>query len=404
MVYGQFVEAVARRYSGDCVPPGASSPLPRVSFWEIWNEPNWGPALQPQMAIHPLRIVSATEYRRLADAAWSAFSHTGHGHDTIVIGNLSPRGVTAPPDTELQAAVDVSGPLAFTRTLYCVDSGDRPLRGDAALRADCPTTAAGSKRFALAHPVLFQAAGFGVHPYPIGLPPTEADESSGGDTVQFSQIPQFARTLDRDYGVYGSQRRMPIYNTEFGYITRPPNPGTEYVSPSTAARYLNWAEYLTWRNPRIATTMQFQLYDSPGPSAFGAGGFASALIFSDGKPKRTFFAYRMPVFLPVTRAARGHALEVWGCARPARYAYLDTHGPQYVRIQFRPGSSGPFHAIRTVRLDAARSCYFDVDVRFPASGTVRLAWSDPSGDPQLRDPITPGRTTIHSRPVEITIR
>jgi hypothetical protein len=400
--YGHFVRAVATRYDGAYTPPGSSSPLPRVDFWEIWNEPNWGPSLQPQMALHPLRIVSAPEYRRLADSAWRSLSQTGHGHDTIVIGNLSPRGVTVPPDTKLAAAVDVSGPFAFTRTLYCVDSSDRPLRGAGARRVGCPTTAAGSNHFAHAHPALFDASGFGVHPYPIGLPPTEADES-GGDTVEFSQIPQFANLLDRLHRIYGSHQRPPIYNTEFGYITDPPNPGTEYVSPRTAARYLNWAEYLTWRNPRIATTMQFFLYDRDAKtSVFGPGGFASGLIASDGKPKATFYAYRMPIFLPVTRSGPIRALEVWGAVRPARYAFLDTHQPQYVGIQFRTGSSGPFRTVKTVRITDPRG-YFDVKVRFPASGTVRLKWSYPPGDVRLRDPVTPNARTIYSRNVQVTI-
>lgn len=402
--YGQFVRAIATRYSGRYTPAGESSPLPRVHFWEFWNEPNWGPSLQPQLALHPLRIASAPTYRRLVDAAWSALRTAGHGHDTVVIGSLSPRGVAVLPDPALAATADVSGPLGFTRTLYCVDPSDHPLRDGAAVRAGCPTTAAGSRRFRLAHPALFEATGFAIHPYPINLPPTQADMSSG-DTVEFSQIPYLENTLDRLQRVYGSVRQLPIYNTEFGYITDPPNSGTVFPSPSTAARYLNWAEYLTWRNPRIATTMQFLLNDPPpGRSAFGKGGFASGLIFSDGKPKPTFYAYRMPIFLPVTRAAGGHALEVWGCPRPAHYAYLDTHLPQYVRIQFRTGLRGRFHTVRTVRLNAARSCYFDADVSFPASGTVRLAWSYPRGDRRLRDPVISRQTTIHSRAVQVTVR
>ncbi len=402
--YGQFVHAVATRYDGSYTPPGKASALPRVHFWEIWNEPNWGPSLQPQMALDPLRIVSAAEYRGLADAAWGALSRTGHGHDTIVIGNLSPRGVAVPPNTRLAAAVDVSGPQAFTRTLYCVDSAGRPLRGGTAVQAGCPTMAAGSNSFSVAHPALFDASGFGVHPYPIGLPPTEADQSAGGDTVEFSQIPRFAGLLDRLLGVYGSHRRLPIYNNEFGYITNPPNPGTEYVSPRTAAEYLNWAEYLTWRNPRIATTMQFLLYDpSPGPSAYGQGGFSSGLISSGGKPKATLYAYRMPIFMPVTSGPAGEALEVWGCARPAPYAYLDTHQAQYVQLQFRSRSQSGFRTIRTVRLNAAQSCYFDVHATFRASGSVRLAWSYPPGDRRLSDPATPGQATVYSREVAITI-
>jgi hypothetical protein len=402
-MYGQFVQAVATRYSGDYLPSGGALALPRVHVWEIWNEPNWGPSLQPQMALDPLRIVSAPSYRSLLDAAWRGLARSGHGSDTVIIGSLSPRGVAAPPDTALQAAVDVSSPLGFTRTLYCVDSTNRPLRGTAALRAGCPPTAAGSRTFRRLHPALFQASGFGIHPYPINLPPTEADASNSG-TVEFSQIPQLADALDRLQHLYGSTRQLSIYNTEFGYITNPPNPGTQYLSPPIAAHYLNWAEYLTWRNPRIATTMQYLLFDpNPKPTAFGPGGFATGLILYDGKPKPTFFAYRMPIFLPVTSAAHGDRLELWGCVRPAHYAYLDTHQAQHAEIQFRPASGGTFRTLKTVQLDAARGCYFDVRPAFEASGTVRLKWSYPSGDRRLRDPLFPSQATIYSRDVAISL-
>ena len=43
--------------------------------------------------------------------------------------------------------------------------------------------------------------------------------------------------------------------------------------------------------------------------------------------------------------------------------------------------------------------YFDVRVSFPSSGTVRLSWTYPSGDPLL----SPGRT-IYSRNVAVAIK
>ncbi len=400
--YGAFVNAVGRRYSGRYVPPGASAPLPPVRFWEIWNEPNWGPSLQPQLALDPVRIVAAARYRRLMDAAWGALQGTGHHGDTIVIGSLSPRGVVVPPQSALAAAVDVSSPLGFTRTLYCVDSSLRPLRGGAAAQAGCPATDAGSRRFAEEHPALFEASGFGIHPYPIDLPPTEADPSGPG-SVEFSQIPQLESTLDGARRAYGSHAAMSVYNTEFGYITHPPNANAGLPSPATAARYLNWAEYLTWRNPRLATTMQYLLYDPPpGPSVYGAGGFATALVFANGKPKATFYAYRMPIFLPSTRTRRGGALEVWGGVRPAHDAYLDTRQRQFAQIQFRPAAGGAFRTLRSVPITDIRG-YFDVRVNVPASGWVRLQWSYPTGDRRLRDPLTPGQTTIYSRVVAVSV-
>lgn len=400
--YEDFVRAVATRYSGHYTPPGTSSPLPAVRFWEIWNEPNWGPSLQPQLALNPVRIVAAHQYRNLLDGAWSALQSTGHGNDTIVVGSLSPRGISVPPQSALAAAVDVSSPLGFTRTLYCVDSSFHPLRGAVAADVGCPTTSAESRRFKGQHPALFAASGYGIHPYPIDLPPTEADIAGPG-SVEFSQLPSLESTLDRAAGAYGSDRQTPVYNTEYGYITHPPNAGTEYPSPATAARYLNWAEYLTWRNPRLASTMQYLLYDPPpGPSVFGPGGFATGLLFANGRPKATFYAYRLPIFLPVSKTVRGRPLEVWGCVRPAHFAYLDSGQPQYVQIQFQAAAGGPFRTLKTVDITDPRG-YFDTHVTFPASGWARLQWSYPRGDRHLQDPVAPDQTTISSRTVAISV-
>ena len=52
--FGAFVRAVATRYSGNYDPltrrisPGNPADLPKVDFWSIWNEPDYGPSLAPQ--------------------------------------------------------------------------------------------------------------------------------------------------------------------------------------------------------------------------------------------------------------------------------------------------------------------------------------------------------------------
>jgi hypothetical protein len=393
--YGRFVEAIGKRYSGRYRPPGSPSPLPRVSFWEIWNEPNFGQDLAPQ-AIRGSSVSTAPRtYRALVDAGWSALERAGHGHDTVLIGSVSPRGFKGPPTRRfpegLPGRFSTTKPLQFVRTLYCVDARYRPLQGHAAALVGCPTTAAGARRFRSAHPGLFAASGFSIHPYPFNLPPTKVG-SNDPDYAEFGDIPRVARVLDRLETVYGSSRRPPVYNTEFGYITKPPNDtshyGSHFLPPKTAAAYMNWAEYLSWRDPRVATTMQYLLYD-PSPET---SGFATGLIFHDGMQKATYAAYRVPVYLPVTRARRGRSVEVWGCVRPAHYASVDTGGStQYAQIQFRRAPRAKWQTIATVPIRNVGG-YFDVHVRFPASGSVRLAWAYPSGQ------------TIHSRTVTVTIR
>jgi hypothetical protein len=409
--YEQFVQAIATRYSGRYRPCASCSALPAVHFWEIWNEPNFGPDLAPQ-AIDGSRVsVSPGMYRALVGAAWSSLRRTGHGKDTILIGGLSPRGFQGPASARFREGLpgffSTTKPLQFIRTLYCVDSRYRQLRGAAAAATGCPTTAAGSRRFRTANPALFGASGFGIHPYPYNLPPTRAD-SPDPDYVEFSELPRLASTLDRLQRSYGSRRRLQIYNTEYGYISNPPNRSKSFPSPTRAAQFMNWAEYLSWRNPRIATTMQYLLYDPDPKPRSGApefGGFSSGLMFNNRKPKATYYAYRLPIFLPVTSVRHGRALEVWGCARPAGYAKVDTHGgAQRVQIEFRRGASGPFRTIRSVAITSVRG-YFDAHLALPASGAVRLTWSYPRADTLLRPSYTDltQPDTIHSRVVSVTV-
>jgi hypothetical protein len=210
------------------------------------------------------------------------------------------------------------------------------------------------------------------------------------DFAELASVPKLISVLDRLQGVYGSHKRFQIYDTEFGYQTAPPDTQGGAVSPGVAAEWLNWSEYLHWRNPRIASYDQYLLRD---PDPVGPGpykGFATGLQTYQGAPKPTLASFTMPLYLPVTRTASGHPLEVWGCVRPATTARRTTHRPQFVEVQYRRGHSGPFATVERVRLPKAY-CYFDVRTTFPGSGSVRLSWSYPHGP------------VIHSRIVAVTV-
>jgi hypothetical protein len=399
--FGAFVRAVGTRYNGAYPDPqNPGKLLPRVSFWSIWNEPNFGEDLGPQAIRGSSIFVSPRLYRSLLNAGWQALHATGHGHDTILIGETASRGLGPSRPTRshsggLPGDFAQTKPLLFVRMLYCVGNNFRPLRGDAARQLGCPTTAAGSHEFRVQNPGLFNATGFGDHPYPGNDPPNH-DRSKDPNYATLPKLPNLEAELDRLQRLYGSHARLPIYDDEYGYVTNPPNTGSS-VSPATAAYYLNWAEYLSWRSRRIASTMQYLLYD-PAPNPFlPDGGFASALLTLKGRLKPAFTAYRLPLYLPVTSTRRGRGLEVWGCLRPADYATLDTGQPQSVQIQFQRRSRGPFTTVKTVTITSPRG-YFDTRVAFPASGTVRLIWSYPAGDPLLP------HGTIYSRQVQITVR
>ena len=76
---------------------------------------------------------------------------------------------------------------------------------------------------------------------------------------------------------------------------------------------------------------------------------------------------------------------------------MDTGQAQSVQIQFQAGGKGAFTTVDTVPIRNSRG-YFDVHVAFPSSGTVRLAWTYPTGDPLLSG------GTVFSRSVKITVR
>jgi hypothetical protein len=185
--------------------------------------------------------------------------------------------------------------------------------------------------------------------------------------------------------VYGSHTVFPIYSTEYGYQTHPPDTEAGIVSQPVAADYLNWSEYLTWLNPRLRTYDQYLMNDP------AAGFFATGLKSTAGVPKPSYAAFRMPIYLPVNSTARGHALVVWGCVRPAPNAARSSHRPQRVRIQFRASAGGAFRTVATVPISNPHG-YFEVVEKFPASGTVQLAWTYPHGP------------EITSRAVVITLR
>jgi hypothetical protein len=391
--YGQFVQAVSSHYSS-------------VHFWEIWNEANWGPALSPQY--QGSALLSARIYRDMLDAGWAALRRTGHGNDTITAGGFSQDG------SQYVGETGTSAPLVFLRAVYCVDSSYQPLRGAAAHQLGCPGLKIRPKKlrqkyllgyikqFRSAHPALFALSGWGAHPYPYSKPPTQIDFPTP-DGLEFAELPHLITALDRLQRAYPKppvchkkhhKRRchsqpiklMSAFNTEFGYQNG-------YVNPDNQAQYLNQTEYLSWQNPRIASYDQYELNDG--------GWFNTGLVNVFGQLKPSFYSYRLPVWLPVTSTASGRSLEVWGDARPAHLAANDTRQTQSVSIQWSSSANGPYSNVTSVPITNPGG-YFDVRVTFPGSGFVRLAYTYPSGDGALTDPLD-ASNTIYSRGIYITV-
>lgn len=403
--FGRFARAVGTRYSGGYVPtpgtggstddsllcqllgvcqppPAPPAPsgvaLPRVTHFSLWNEPNQPGWLTPQwVGSDQTGWVAAAPrlYRELASAAYAGLAASGHGNDTILVGETAPKGLLKPGTTSAVKA------LQFIRELYCVDHRYRPFTGDAARVRGCPEDAA---QFRAAHPGLFGATGFSHHPYSLTTSPTARPTDS--DFVTLGNLDRLTRGLDRIWAAYDAGTPPPVHLTEFGYNTRPPN--ALGVTLAGQARYLDQSEYLARRNARVRTSAQFLLVDSeqadPGSAGYGVT-FQTGLRFADGRAKPSLASFRLPVWMPSQRTTRGKALRVWGLVRPARRI-----GARQ-RVQIQLTTKGRTRRLRTVR--TAASGVLDVRVRIPRSGSLRLAWTDPRT-----------RERVRSRPVPVTVR
>ncbi len=358
--FGRFVEALGRRYSGRYVPPGESSPLPRVRYWSLANEPNLPQWLAPQSVGG--RPYAPRAYRAQADAAYAALGRTGHGRDTILIPDLAPKG------SDRAGASLIIKPLRFIRALYCVDTRYRPLRGRAASAIGCPSRPSASA-FRRAHPVLFRFTGWSHHPYSQQSAPTVRQRDP--NVVTLADLPRLQSALRRVLGAYRVSRRVDLYLTEYGYQTRPPDPFA-FATPARQAAYINEAEWIAQRNPRVRTMSQYLLSDDGPrtgvPASLRWSSFQSGLEYPDGARKPAYDAYRLPIHLPATGVRRGGRLLVWGFLRAGARGGAD----ETAAVEFRAAGSSTWSTLATA---TTRNRIVAPRITFPRSGVVRLAWN-----------------------------
>jgi hypothetical protein len=401
--FGSFATAVAARYTGAYTPPpGSQNPppppppnpnplpplplpglegsstaqqvsaedttgtLPRVNFWSFFNEGNQRVFLMPQYVDR--KEASPRIYRALLDAGWNALQGTGHGGDTVIIGDTAPKGGGERDDDANMR------PLRFVRALYCVSTRLRPLAGATARALGCPDSNQ-VRDFPQAHPALFRSSGFAHHPYSLLTPP--ALPSRNRDDVGMADLGRLTSTLRRAFAAYRIKGGLPIYNTEFGYQSRPPDP-FGFAQPLQAA-YINQAEFLSYLNPNVRSTDQFLLEDAPPYTQYPSNSyqywssFQTGLLERGGGLKQAFAAYRIPIFIPGARRFFPARFRVWGAVRPA-----PNGSQQTVQVQYRSNARGAkWRTVKSVKTRNVRN-YVDTRVRLSRSGAVRLRWRAPN--------------------------
>ena len=349
--FRKFVKAVGTRYSGSYVigsgggdtpgppppddpelplplpaqasPAQAGTTPPRVKLWSVWNEPNLGNWLAPQYAGG--RPFAPHHYRRLVNAADAGLEASSHGSDPMLIGELLPYG----------AAQNRIRPLQYLREMACVNSRFRPFRGKKARKRGCDNF----------RPL--PGAGFAYHPYTLAGGPNVPAQHR--DDAPIGYLPRLVKTLDK-LGRKNriARNRMKVWVTEFGFQTSPPD---TFQSPiRKVPGFLGQSEWLSYRNPRVASHSQYLLYDEADTS-----GFQTGIRFSSGKAKPgVYSAYRLPFFV---KHRGGRKVEVWGGIRAAGRG-------QRVTIQSRRG--GKWHKLGSAT--TAKRGYFRKRFRVAGAG------------------------------------
>lgn len=309
--FAKFATAIAGRYSGRFTDPrhGILTPLPHVDLYTTWNEPNKVTFLQPQYQRfhHRWRPYSPHVYRPMHEQAYSAIKAVDP-EDKVLIGGLASKGG--------KPGVGGVPPLEFLRTLACVTRSMKPLRVP-----ECR------------HVGMLHADGLSLHPYSLKVTP--GTKANNRDNLYLADLQRADDLVDQlaQHGRIDSH--WPLYVTEYGYESKPPDPSARF-SPAQQARNLGWATFLANSDPSVREFAQFLLKDS-GVSGSGGttqdgehrNGFQTGLLFSDGAPKPAAQAFKYPLFLSYSVDENGTpGLLVYGGVRPG-------NGTQVVRLERR---------------------------------------------------------------------
>jgi hypothetical protein len=348
--FGRFMVAMGLRYSSTYHDENqGGGALPRVFRWAIWNEPNVAIWMTPQYVRRGSFLVpaSADRYRRLAYSAIGALRLAGHGGDQILLGETGPVGHTAGLLSRRPVAT-----AEFLRAVLCIDRFGHPLRGFAAVRVGC------------SHPLYLAATGWSHHPYIQGgsrspLTPARFDE------ITISSPYRLKLLLAQAARYHRVRRYLPLYYTEYGFQTNPPDRtlGVPLVSQSA---YLAQSGFMTYRDPAVRGLAQYLLRDDTGLS-----GFQTGLRFVDGREKPSYDAYRFPIWV----VRRGIFVTVFGQMRP-----VSAGARGVVRAQVRLPGSSTFTTYRTFTPNSKGFVYGSLRSRH---GVWRLYWQPTDGSPPL---------------------
>jgi hypothetical protein len=259
-----FAYAAGARYSGFWTPPSwqqlptlapPDEPLPLVDYWTAWNEPNSPVFLTPQYKrVNGKWVVeSAVQYAKICNAVYQGIHEVlispergAPPGEQVACGVTDPRGNDAPGSK--RASVD---PLTFLTAAK--NAGMGPL--DA--YAHNPYASAGTEG------------------------PKYVPKGKTARRIQMGNLNVLIKLLTKYYG------RKPLWITEYGYQTNPPDKTIFGTSWRNQALYLKQAYTMARNNPRVTMFIWYPLRDEAL-----IGGWQSGLETLSGKHKPAWNVFK----------------------------------------------------------------------------------------------------------------
>jgi hypothetical protein len=268
-----FATAAAKRYRG------GFRGLPRVRYWQVWNEPNLSIELMPQVADD--KPVSPEIYREMVNAVAKSV-HSVHKDNVVVAGGLAPFGgdINDPSGGQVGGQIRIH-PMDFMRRFLCMSSGSKP-----------ETTCNDKAEFDVwAH-----------HPYTYGGPTHKAYDPDDVSLGDLGKMRSLLNAAERAGHVESTRPDVGFWVTEFSYDSQPADP--KGLPPALHARWVSESLYRMWSSG-VGLVTWFLVYDQPFPQQM----FQSGLYEQDGKPKLALRAFRFPF---VAFRAKDRSISFWG--------------------------------------------------------------------------------------------
>ncbi len=306
--YAAFAQAAVQRYSGRV------RGLPRVRYWQAWNEPNKvsSPGLKP----------GAEDWYRTLVNAFAARVHRVPGN-AVIAGGLSPFGIST-----------AVAPLTFMRDLLCVSPGPSPV-----------STCSATTHFDI----------WSVDPYTAGGP---SHLTAGVNDISVAELPEMKAVLDAAtrLGHVAAKQPVRFWVTEFAWDSNPPDPGG--VPVALEGRWVADALHRMWLSG-VSLVTWFTLRDQPlATSAYQSGLYFEGSSFARDRPKPALTAFRFPfVAYP-----DGTTISVWGRTPTS-------HGGR-VEIEQQSGSGWR----NVAALDADRAGIFSAEITSNGRGPLRAVF------------------------------